>query len=303
MADIKNIAKQPLLRKTEIIRLQSYLVNPGRFSILVLGERGTGKTHWVEQLQIENKKDKHLKQIVSIPCGVSKSDLSYWENILKVTDGKLVLFEEVDKLSKVSQDILFEWLSTKDGKYGFGKKTIECRVAFTSSKHISVLRDNEEFLLHKFYDRISQFVVELPAFQRTQRNIVDDLKATWLKMEFTGKVPGDELNTWLIANTEKLHGNFRDLDKIVINWNNWRLLKKNENEILSLVTNEFNLYYHNPVPSIGLHDTFVFKREKAYDQLLDDFRSNLKDWAKIEYGDLKQAAKGLKVSKRTMERW
>ena len=57
------------------------------------------------------------------------------------------------------------------------------------------------------------------------------------------------------------------------------------------------------MPSIGLHDTFVFKREKAYDQILDDFRSNLKDWAKIEYGDLKQAAKGLKVSKRTMERW
>jgi predicted AAA+ superfamily ATPase len=49
--------KQAEFRKTPIEDLIGYLHNPGRFSVLVLGARGTGKTHWLNEISKANKQN------------------------------------------------------------------------------------------------------------------------------------------------------------------------------------------------------------------------------------------------------
>lgn len=299
--------EQPVQRRTAINKLKGYLMNPGRFSILVLGLRGTGKTHWIKEICENYKNEDCLSGLVIVNCpNIEVGDLKFWDSKFKEAHKKVLLIEDVDQLSKLEQEILFSGLSTGLGaKYGFDSKTFEFRIVFTSTKDIDTLRINEEILSHKFFDRISQLVVKFPSFADCNREIWNDFKATWEKMHFQikNKLPGNELKEWLAVNGHKFHGQLRDLDKIAINWHNYRLIGENENAILPKVTQDFEDYLHYPEHNSELPSAFYIQSDLNYEGNLRNFKRQFKEWVKNKHGSLKKGEEHVGVSHRTMERW
>ncbi len=296
-----------LLRDIAWSTLESYLIYPGRFSILLIGDQGTGKTYAVETLQQKHIKNECFSGINYVYSGLVEDTYSYWQEVLDNSQDKILLLEEVEKLSQKSQDILFDCLSTNTGLFGSYEKTVRCRPVFTSIFSIDQLRDDRRYLSAKFFDRISQFVVKMPNLKSLPRNIGTDFKTTWTKMAFRKKevcpeVKGD-LKAWLEREVDKLHGNFRDLDKIVVNWHNYRLQGLEDNEILIKVKQDFHGYLRNPKQTIYSDNVFVFIQDHTYSEIFDNFRSQLLKWAEKVYGNRKNAAECLKVNKRSIERW
>lgn len=294
-------------RKNTKDKLFSMMKHPGRFPILVLGDTGTGKSYWIEKLSEDVVEYKN--KITFKNCGLVEDTQKYWEDLLEKNHKHFLVLEEVEKLPSKSQDILFNALSTKDGKYGCEEKKYEIRIIFTSTFPIKKIRDDRRYLSAKFFDRISQFVVAFPNFDATQSTIYEDFKATWDKMlsdtKFKKKCPKTpDFKSWLNTIAYKMHGNFRDLDKIVINWNLHQINKIPDEEILDILKNDFDVLLHNPSQNIYDDNTYVFDKDLDYGSLLDNFRSKLKKWAlALNNDDKRKAANQLKISHRTLERW
>ena len=296
-------------RKTAITKLNVYLTNPGRFSILIIGFRGTGKAHWLTELQkLHKEANLNLDSITFINAlkanGFSEVD---WIKTFKNTNNGLLVITDIEELTKKNQAVLFEGISTGEGgKFGFKKKEYIIRIAFTSTKSISILRDSETYLTHKFFDRICQFAVKLPSYSDGNINVWKDFKKTWNKMCFEqhNKIPGNELKEWLENSSIILHGNFRDLDKLAINWHNYRLQDTIEEEnILSHVKSDFDEFYRFPEHNQDLKRTFEISEDLPWIDNLDNFKEAYTRFIKEKHGTLKQGAKKAGISYRTMERW
>ncbi|MCL5129350.1 sigma 54-interacting transcriptional regulator [Algibacter sp. L4_22] len=301
---IKNETKQ---RKDAIIKLNSYLTNPGRFSILILGSRGTGKAHWLKEIQSLHKEDdKNLDELVFISAfNTNKYNEADWINLFKSSNNGLLVISDIEELNKESQGLLFNGISTgQGGMFGFKEKKFKIRIAFTSTKDITTLRDNETFLTHKFFDRICQFAVKMPTFQEANIFIWEDFQKSWDKMSFQNhnEYPED-LKIWLKKLESPLYGNFRDLDKLAINWHNYRLLGKKEDKILALVREDFFNYYHYPEHKTDINSTFEISKSCDWDGNLKKFRLFYKNYIKNKYGTLRKGEKESKMSYRTMEKW
>ncbi|WP_405293744.1 sigma 54-interacting transcriptional regulator [Algibacter sp. Ld11] len=303
------IKKENTKRKPSIKKLNSYLTNPGRFSILVIGQRGTGKAHWLTQIQIKHQSaSKNLENINFVNAKKSNdfTDIQ-WENTFKKSNNGLLVITDIEELNKEAQASLFEGISTgKGGKFGFREKVFDIRIAFTTTKSISSLRDSETYLTHKFFDRICQFAVKFPSYQRGDRNTWKDFKKTWHKMCFEehNTLPGEELKEWLENGNIILHGNFRDLDKLAINWHNYRLQDDiQEENILELVKSDFNDFYRFPEHNDNLKREFEISDDITWNDNLDNFKEAYTRFIKEKYGSLKQGAKKAGISYRTMERW
>jgi DNA-binding NtrC family response regulator len=300
--------KEPEYRKTVIGQLVNYLKDSGMFSILLLGKRGTGKTHWLEKI-VEHDDSDCLEKIITINAWITKdSDEIFWQKQFEKADNGLLVIDDIEELSKQSQAILFEFLSTKNGKYGWDKKEIQCRVVFTSTLNVKTLRDSEQYLLHKFFDRISQFVVQFPSFDDNNKNIWNDFKATWEKMQFsTDKMPNDKFRTWLNENSHKFHGNFRDLDKLAINWHNYQQSDLEIDKVFEKVTKYFFELYHFPEKKSENDNVFYINQDlDYYKEIQPNFKNFVKSYAKKLYGtNLSKAPNGkpFGVPWRTMDRW
>ncbi len=236
------------------------------------------------------------------------TDDLFWETMFESANGKLLVIEEVEELSKATQALLFEFLSTTNGLYGLKEKKFNCRIVFTSSLHIRSLRDSQDFLLNKFFDRISQFVVKFPGYADKNISIWDDFVLTWAKMNFPKKdLPKRTLEEWLRTNSHRFHGNFRDLDKIAINWRNSQInFNKTETEILKDVENDFFELYHFPEHnSENVNAFYVDDKMDYYKEIKPLFEKFVKEVARRKYGKLSKAKDGkpLGVHYRTMERW
>ncbi len=308
MKNDKLLKRQPEHRQAVIKDLVASLTNPGRFSILILGERGTGKSHWLKQISSEYPNKDCLSGVVTVNGWVAKDgDKDFWERKFSEADNKILVVDEVEVLSKLTQAVLFEILSTENGLYGWSEKKYKCRIVFTSTFGVKSLRDTEEFLLHKFFDRISQFVVSFPSFSSANISVWEDFEATWLKMQYPiENLPKMPFKDWLAKNSHKFHGNFRDLDKLVINWRNYQLREFDEEQILIKIIQDFLSTFHFPEHKSESENAFyIYPDQKFYEEIQPAFRKFVKDYSKRIYGQLKLAPSGkpFGVAYRTMEAW
>jgi hypothetical protein len=96
------------------------------------------------------------------------------------------------------------------------------------------------------------------------------------------------------------------LDNLAINWHNCQVNGLSEEETCKMVINMFNEYNHFPEHNIDF-DSFTINQDMDYyKEMLPNFKSFVKDYAKRIYGkNLNKAPNGrpFGVPHRTMERW
>lgn len=290
------------LREKAINKLSSFLQNPGYFSILLLGENGTGKEFI-------------LKKILGEKITITFShDLNY-DSIISAFDSEIIVIKNIEELSLDNQNTLFKALSTKDGKIGFGEDKGLKRIIFTSALDIESLKNNNS-ISHRFLDRISQLVVKIPSFKEFSTSIKEDFKSVWVKMDFKEfeKFPEDgEFQFWLKENCGTFAGNFRDLDKIAILWHQYRIIEYQNNKqkfksdiearIFRKVREDFERFTHFPTQKTNNSNTFEFVRGETWEKIERDFKSQFKAWVKKEYSSIKEATKELNMPLRKMDKW
>lgn len=299
MSFIKDIDKLPNDRREAIYRLEHALKNPGRFSVLLLGERGTGKSFWLESLT-----QKTGAKLLVLHPAFSEETKSWWQQKFEATNGGVLAIDEADQLSQKSQDILFRILSTSNGCFGWEEKTLVVRIVFISSKPIVWLRDTDTAFSNQFFDRIGQLIVEMPNLKNIENGeLWQDFMSTWNKMKFSTKMPGYEWKVWLERQQQQLHGNFRDLDKICINFDHFQQMGNDEKTAADLTKIDFERLFHFPEQKADTDLTFEFQKGKTKIELEKVFRAQFKRWAKKAYGSYNKAAKELGCSPRTFEKW
>ena len=313
-SNIEEIIKhQPDFRKVIIRQLFCYLSNPGRFSILVTGRNGTGKMHWVNALyeKLDEKPD-CWEKVVQINSQICNSwDLPQWEDKFIEANNGILAIRDVELLDSNSQAVLFEFLSTKKGGlYGLNEKKYKVRVLFTSSLHLETLKEGlsgtKSALLSKFFDRISQLVVYFPSFHEYQSSALSDFVSVWNELEFPKKDRPNEIENWLEQNKSNFFGNFRDLQKLAINWRQYQIMGYNGIEMQKVIEIEFfrSLYFPDQSPELG-SSFFVDTSLDYYTQIEVGFRKFVKSLAIAKYGKLIKAPnkKPFGVPYRSMEGW
>jgi transcriptional regulator with AAA-type ATPase domain len=304
-------------------QLEYYLSNPGRFSILLIGERGIGKTSLINELS-EGK-----EKVISANCA-SFSDDTMAESelfghkkgsftgaqidkkgLFEVANGGILFLDEVHFLSKRVQEKLMTALQTESsgknkGKFSFrqlGGATpiyVSVRPVFASNLEIKELKKK---LLPDLFDRIAQLVLEIPSIKESKLNLKIEFSSVWCGMQFEteNSIPAlKAFYTWL--NKINLDGNYRTLQSIAITWHQGRLMKlENEEIVFDFVKTQIEKFHSSGSP-INKNVKYNFKMGAKKKEMEKEYRKALYVWAKENYLNLTDAqiAKELSISRLDM---
>jgi transcriptional regulator with PAS, ATPase and Fis domain len=302
------------------------------FSILLIGERGTGKS----QIADKARNPEDLKgPFVSANCASFDEDSkaeaelfgyekgaftgagSQKKGLLEEADNGVLFLDEIHHLSKLVQAKLMKALQTdKMNKMairrmgGIKEIKIECRLIFATNKSVPELRN---ILLPDFYDRIVQHVVYIPPLRETVEDRESDWQNVWSELRFKNNpsVPDEkDLLAWL--NRLPLYGNYRDLQKIAIYYNIFNQFDDetrkmiNETSAFQYARNEFEKY-HSPIIQC-VDEKFNFNINHTTREMVADYLFNLQQWAVDKYRTRKSAIEhfrslGDTVTEKTFCNW
>lgn len=308
----------------ELVLLEHYLLNPGKaFSILILGERGTGKTRWVKEIAKEKLK---IKVVVANCAAFSDDTMAESElfghkkgsytgasddslGLFMEAANQILFFDEVHNLSIRVQEKLMTALQTEGsgknkGKFcirrlGDSKESyVELRPVFASNLKLADLRKK---ILPDLYDRISQLVLEIPSIHESGLDPHDEFKKVWNEMQFEkhNSIPRtDEFKRWL--KMISLEGNYRTLQSIAISWHQGRLIfgDVKEDEVFKFVKGQFSRFHSSSTFSKG-PELFNFRKGVTKKEMEKEYQKALYDWAISEdgYGSPTEAQRGLSHSR------
>jgi len=320
----ENINFNGKLRKEAFEKLKIFLANPGRFCLIVLGNRGTGKHFAIEKMfeEIKTMNNTELclegiefKEPKNIP-----NDEKEIDELLAKFENKTLVIEDVEELTSEQESMLFKVLSTTDGSFGINKK-YKIRIVFTSNKDTDLLREDGKYLTGVFWDRISQLIVEFPSYKQESDSIVHDFKGTWNKMKFeeipeykslAGLPKNDHLEKFLEDNADKFDGGFRDLDKLACMYFNYRIFhyadkrkidEDIEKKVVESIKSDF--FTKSQLQGSSGNEESVFQIRPGFkmDELLGQFKIQVRKWAKKEYHTIKKAEEKLGLGAGTMKNY
>jgi hypothetical protein len=302
------------LRMQALQKLKVFLGNPGKFCLIVLGSRGSGKHFAIETAYNEifqnADKDLCLEDLKFIEPYDLPVEADALNELFKEWEHKTLVVEDVEELTDEQQKLLFKALSTTDGTFGIGK-SINLRIVFTSSKSADALRTDKNLILGLFWDRISQLIVELPSYKKDDENIRQDFYSTWNKMSFekakgykhlSGTPKNLTLEKFLEDHAEKFEGGFRDLDKIACLYFNYRIfhygsqkkiIDEIEKKVVASVIDDFFSKSQMQGSSDNDESVYQFQVGLTHQELLGRYKMQLRRWAVKEYGGLGIAEKKL----------
>lgn len=314
--------------------LESYLRNPAEvFSILILGERGTGKTSFITK-----SGETMCKEVVHVNCasfsdetmalsqlfgymkGAFTGAVEETKGYFQEANGNILFLDEIHHLSPLVQAKMMTALQTEpkgtknQGKYKISKvgstksEYISFRPIFATNRDIASLREKLE---PDFFDRISQLIVEIPSIREQKLDIYREFEDVWKAMDFQkeNKIPAyNDFKNWL--KKLELHGNYRTLQTIAINWHQARLMLKNEQkgqiekekDAFEFVKSQYKKYLN-----VGLTESkpsnYNFRKNVSKKQMEYEYQEALYNWALSDkgygsgYGANKILIEGMKISR------
>ncbi len=328
-----NIYEEPKTKPRKIAELKFQTYIEQGFAILLIGERGTGKSHIVNKFA-----NKENVKLIAANCAsfidsyIAESELFGYKKgaftgavrdkagLIEQADGGILFLDEVHTLPKDIQFKLMRAFATDAENRMTVRRlgsTREIRVRlkaliFATNKTIDELR---QLLLPDFYDRIVQLVVELPPLRQTPGEIIPAFEGIWRQLKF------EELNypfpsydkallNWI--KSLPLFGNYRDLQRIAMNYKAYldfpSELKKSlpYKSAFEYIKDQFSKYMLNAERS--QQPNSYFSVTKTPKQMLAEFRRDLANWAIEIFGSARLAAEhfkslGEQITEVTLYNW
>jgi DNA-binding NtrC family response regulator len=292
-------------RKEALEKIKIYSEFPN-VPILLLGERGTGKSNTVES---HIKVAKH-KTVTSLVCGSLNSNLlesklfghkrgaftgatSDEDGLLKKANNGILFLDEIQDMPKHVQRMLLQTLQNHRYRVLGDTEEQETNIELVCASNLpeSELRKK---LDPDFYDRIAVFKVTLPPLRECREDILTDWQEkVWKRIQPQQEAPMDPaLKKFLM--TSSLPGNFRTLEKLAYHILAWQG-KKTTKEIIEEISFEEDAVDKH-TDGISL-DEFC---EMPWDDAAERFKYQLAEYACKKFGTKSLAAKKLGCSTRTL---
>lgn len=300
-----NDTVSPLRKKAEedLILFTSVSNQP----ILLLGERGVGKTTYVEQF-IKNKYYKN-KPFESLPCGIFTEELMRSELFghekgaftgaekakkgifQKFEQGGLLFLDEIHDLSLPLQRQLMQVLQS--GEYwpiGSDRpRKTHFRLVTASNLTFSELCER---LSLDFLDRIACFIVEIPALKHSRADLNGYWVRTWNSLQSDFPLPQDKTLQQFFE-TFSFNGNFRDLQRLA---SYIEAFLKKKLPLQEAIQQAIALVERWQSSAKQLEKNSYFVPDASYDQMVSSFNRDLADWAIAYYGNRSMAQDKLEKS-------
>jgi len=332
VSNIKLYGEKPKskVRRLAELKMQQYIRSG--FTILILGERGIGKTRLAEKYS-SNKK------VVSINCASFTNNLiaesilfghkkgaftdakEDKKGVFEEADNGILFLDEIHHLDKEIQAKLMKAMQTDDEnrftirRLGENKeKKVSLTIILASNVSIQELHKK---LLPDFYDRITQLVIEIPPLRESPEDLHDEFKKIWIQMKFELFYPfetivqkDEKLIKWI--KNLNLFGNYRDLQKIAIYYKTFLDFNNALKDLLGInnpfefTIQEYNKYISFNEKNQGIES--FFSKEKSTKEMENCFKAQLAEWAIKIFSGAPNAAKhfkslGDKTTKETLYKW
>jgi len=281
--------------------------------LLVLGERGTGKTRLVETLVASIKRRSH---VVTVPCGALDSSLAESElfghvkgaftgaeaarrGLLGNADGGVLFLDEVQDLPKAVQRKMIRFLQDRRRRYRQvgGDKELSTDAEVVCASNLS-RTELAKRLDPDLFDRLSHLVVALPPLRICREDLPDDWARVWDELRVSTDTPPEppwshELATALA--TQPLPGNLRELQRLAVLITAWRRGRSIADAIGRALAAWQTVTEDGPGEEQAQPWGQGTRRER-----IREFQRGLARWAKERYGTWARAAKSLGCDERTL---
>ncbi len=271
--------------------------------IMLIGERGVGKTTYVEQFirgEFYKTQPFHV-----LPCGIfsenlMRSELFGYEQgaftganerkegvLHQFKNGGLLFLDEIHDLSKPLQRQLMQVLQSKEFLPIGSKKMEQTNFRLVTATNLSFDELSKKLSLD-FLDRIAQYIVEIPPIRECRDDIMRYWETTWKSISEEANPPKSKaLNQFL--KSYSFYGNFRDMQRLA-HYLYAFSKTKNANEATQLAIKAVEKWATTHSISHGNH---YFEYDKTYAEMVNQFNQDLAKWAVEEYGSRKKACEVL----------
>lgn len=304
-------AKSPARRRAleDLIRYAGVAGAP----LLVLGERGTGKTRLVETLVASIKR---RENVVTVPCGALDSTLAESElfghvrgaftgaeasrrGLLGNADGGILFLDEVQDLPSGVQRKLIRFMQDRRRRYRQvgGDKELSADVEVVCASNLPIAELSKR-LAADLFDRLSHLVVALPPLRECREDLQDDWSRVWRELRVSEDVPSEAPAPRSLVEAIAAHplpGNLRDLQRLAVLVTAWWRGRSEVDAIERAVA-----AWSTVVRSDGDADDSQVWGGGTRRERVRHFQRRLALWAKEQYGTWTQAAKALGCDERTL---
>jgi DNA-binding NtrC family response regulator len=297
-------------RREAFERLGLYGRVPGA-PLLILGERGTGKTRLVETVVSAAKG----KKVVSVACGgvdpaVAESTLfghvrgaftgadKDRAGLIASAKGKLLFLDEVQDLPRTVQRKLVRVLQDRQRRYSpvgsDEERTSDFDVVCASNRTLSEL---QQALDPDLFDRLAHLVVTIPPLRHCRDDLLEDWREVWRELRADSSSAHDAPWDTTIAQAlvdDPLSGNFRDLQRLALLCLAWNVPVHGP-KAMSTAIREWRAARSTTEAAT----TSRFYRGSR-EQRTREFQRDLAIWAKEQFVTWRRAAEELCCNEKTL---
>ncbi|MCA9560233.1 MAG: sigma-54-dependent Fis family transcriptional regulator [Myxococcales bacterium] len=279
--------------------------------LLILGERGTGKTRLVETIVATLK---GRKKVVTVPCGGLDSALAESllfghrkgaftgaaadrPGLLAEAGGGILFLDEVQDLPKPAQRKLVRVFQDRQRRYrpvgSDREESVDVELVCASNLPVAELRERLDADL---FDRLSHLSVTVPPLRDCRDDVEDDWGRVWRELRQRDDFPADapwskELERALRRNA--LPGNLRDLQRLAVLCMAWWTSTDPSAGIRAALA-EWQRFTSSSAPVTGDYG------EGSRTDRIRWFRARLAQWAKDQHGTWSAAAEALGCDEKTL---